>query len=98
MKRVIYDIDKSDYYLNIDRYVFYFSSEFNRTRFKEGYDSFIYEEISKLKAKYHVNINLSCYLLIVYYKKIEKRGFKVLTYDDKNDIIDLSKDYIFNVE
>ena len=57
----------------------------------------IFEETNKIKAKYKVDINLTNYLLLAYYKKIEKRGFKVLTYDDNDVIIELSKDYTFRV-
>ena len=52
---------------------------------------------NKIKAKYKVDINLTNYLLLAYYKKIEKRGFKVLTYDDNDVIIELSKDHTFRV-
>ena len=97
MKRVEYDINKSEYYFRVNKLTLFFSSKFNKTRFENGFIDYVNEETNKIKAKYKVNINLTNYLLLTYYKKIEKRGFKVLTYDDNDDIIELSKDYTFRV-
>ena len=97
MKRVEYDINKSEYYFRVNKLTFFFSSKFNKTRFENGFIDYVNEETNKIKAKYRVNINLTNYLLLAYYKKIEKRGFKVLTYDDNDDIIELSKDHTFRV-
>lgn len=97
MKRVEYDINKSEYYFRINKLTFFFSSKFNRARFEAGFIDYVNDETNKLKAKYKVNILFTDYLLVAFYKKIEKRGFKVLTYDDNDDIIELSKDYTFKV-
>ena len=97
MKRVEYDINKSEYYFKVNKLTFFFSSKFNKTRFENGFIEYVNEETNKIKAKYKVDINLTNYLLLAYYKKIEKRGFKVLTYDHNDVIIELSKDYTFRV-
>lgn len=97
MKRVEYDINKSEYYFKVNKLTFFFSSKFNKTRFENGFIDYVNEETNKIKAKYKVNINLTNYLLLTYYKKTEKRGFKVLTYDDNDVIIELSKDHTFRV-
>lgn len=97
MNRVEYDINNSSYSVQVNDYVFFFSSEFNLTRFRDGYNSYAINETNKLKAKYHVNIDVYDYLVLAYYKKIEKRGFKVLTYDNSNGIIDLKEDYIYTI-
>ena len=97
MKRVEYDINKSEYYFKVNKLTLFFSSKFNKTRFENGFIEYVNEETNKIKAKYKVDINLTNYLLLAYYKKIEKRGFKVLTYDDNDVIIELSKDYTFRV-
>lgn len=97
MKRVEYDINKSEYYFKVNKLTFFFSSKFNKTRFENGFIEYVSEETNKIKAKYKVDINLNNYLLLAYYKKIEKRGFKVLTYDDNDVIIELSKDHTFRV-
>lgn len=97
MKRVEYDINKSEYYFRVNKLTLFFSSKFNKSRFENGFIEYVQEETNKIKAKYKVDINLTNYLLLAYYKKIEKRGFKVLTYDDNDVIIELSKDYTFRV-
>ena len=97
MKRVEYDINKSEYYFRVNKLTFFFSSKFNKTRFESGFIDYVNEETNKIKAKYKVDINLTNYLLLAYYKKIEKRGFKVLNYDDNDVIIELSKDHTFRV-
>ena len=95
-KRVEYDITKSEYSYKYKDLIFFFSSQFNRNRFVLGSNNFVSEETNKLKAKYHVNISLENFLLVAYYKKIEKRGFKVLTYKE-NDIIELSNNHTFEI-
>lgn len=97
MKRVEYDINKSEYYFRVNKLTLFFSSKFNKSRFENGFIEYVNEETNKIKAKYKVDINLTNYLLLAYYKKIEKRGFKVLTYDDNDVIIELSKDHTFRV-
>lgn len=96
MKNVEYDLNNSKYNLRVENYEFFFSSAFNLTRFHNGYDKYVKEENIKIKIKFHVNIDLTSYLLVSFYKKIEKRGFKVLTYKN-NDIIELQEDYIFKI-
>ena len=97
MKRDRIDINKSEYYFRVNKLTLFFSSKFNKTRFENGFIEYVSEETNKIKAKYKVDINLTNYLLLAYYKKIEKRGFKVLTYDDNDVIIELSKDHTFRV-
>lgn len=94
MKRVEYDLSRSDYFSEIDNLKFYFSSEFNKMRFDMNYYDYIGDETYKLQAKYHVYLNIDEYLLVAFYKKIEKRGFRVLYYKNDN-LIELSNDYIF---
>ena len=95
MGRVEYDLNNSNFITKLDNWVFYFSSLFNQDRFISGYGKYIVEETNKLYAKYHIKIDIHEYLTLVFYKKIEKRGFKVLTYDENNDIIEIQDNYIF---
>lgn len=97
MVRVIYDIKESDYCYKINNLEFYFTSVFNLRRFVSNFKFYIKEETHKLQSKYHVNIDITNYLLVVFYKKIEKRGFKVLAYYPNNDIIELKEDHIFKM-
>ena len=98
MNRVEYDINNSSYSQEVNDYVFFFSSEFNRNRFNEGYNDYAINETNKLKAKYHVFIDIYDYFVLAYYKKIEKRGFKVLTYAKDNGIIELKEDNIYTIK
>lgn len=82
-KQGIYiDIKESD--IKVVKYglVFYFSSEFYKTKFIENVDNYINQEMLKLKNKYKINNNFELFLTLSYYKYVEKRGFKVL--DDVN--------------
>lgn len=76
-KAVELDINKSDKVFNIEDFRFYFTSDFNLNRFKEGYKEYAETENLKFKLKYRVNINFNKIFFIAFYKKIEKRGFRV---------------------
>lgn len=78
MKTKVYnDIEESTFFIEVGNARLYFSSEFNLNRFERGYDKYIKEEVNKIKNKYHVNIMMNYYLLFAYYKRIEKRGFRI---------------------
>lgn len=94
MKRVEYDLNKSEISIMVNEMVFYFSSEFNKRRFERNFNLFVEEEINKIKCKYKVNIDLYDYLLVVFYKKNEKRGFRVMVYSN-NGIINLKENALF---
>ena len=79
MSSVIYnDIDESIYTFKYNDIVLYFSSLFYLEKFKREYNEFVKNETMKLKIKYKCNINANEMLLILLYKRIEKRGFKIL--------------------
>lgn len=80
MKSIIYnDINdtRNTFFVELGKVKVYFSSEFNLNRFKNGFNNYINEETMKLENKYHVKIVANYYLMIAYYKKIEKRGFRI---------------------
>ena len=52
LKRVEYNINKSEYYFRINRLTFFFSSQFNKNRFESGFIDYVNDETNKLKAKY----------------------------------------------
>ena len=76
--KVYNDINDSNYCVELDKIKIYFSSEFNKERFLSGYESYIKEENLKIQNKYKVNIIANYYLLFSYYKRIEKRGFRII--------------------
>lgn len=83
MKNVYNIIEESPFYLDIENYRFYFSSEFNRVRFENKYKEYIKEENNKINHRYNFNVNLSIPLLFSLYSRIEKRGFRVYSLTDE---------------
>ena len=84
------DINESNYTFEYDDLIFYFSSNFYKEKFIKEYYNFIKEETMKLKIKFKCNIYCDEMILLLLYKKIEKRGFKV-TLKGK----ELSENYTF---
>ena len=79
---VYYDLLESDIIYKINDYEFKFSSELYKNKFVTGLEEFIKEESNKINSKYGLMGDFTEYLTIIYYKKVEKRGFYV-TYKDK---------------
>ena len=77
MNHVYQDITKSDIVFEVDDIKFYFSSLFNRERFKKRFEDYVNEEENKIMIKYKLPINIKKYLLISLYYKIEIRGFLI---------------------
>ena len=78
-KRVYLDLNESIYSINYEGLTFYFSSSFNETRFLNNVDNFVKMESLKMTNRYNVKANWNLLLMISYYKKIEKRGFRIET-------------------
>ena len=86
-ERGIYlDIKESDYYFCVDDLTFYFSSQFYLEKFKNNVFDYIQNETLKLRQKYNLNINFDTFLMIAYYKKVEKRGFLIIDEITKKEI------------
>lgn len=93
MNSVFLDLSKSPFSFIIGDLKMVFSSERYLEIFKRDYEIFVNNEILKFKSKYKNNIkNFDLYFLIILYKKIEKRGFKVF-YKNK----EINEDVIFNL-
>lgn len=75
---VYLDINESDYIYELDGVAYYFSSEFNKNRFKDKVIDYVNNETMKLKNKYKVNCNFDLFFQLSFYKRIEKRGYKVV--------------------
>lgn len=71
------DINESNYTFKYDDLVFYFSSNFYKEKFIKEHINFVLDETMKLKIKFKCNIYCDEMILLLLYKKIEKRGFKV---------------------
>ena len=83
MRNTVYhDLGKSPIKLCVEGITFTFSSVLYFKKFQEGAFDFIYENLSKFKARYRVSIDthtefkLRQYCAIAYYQRIEKRGCK----------------------
>lgn len=76
------DLNESNYTFKYDDLVFYFSSQFYLEKFIKEHLQFIKDETMKLKIKFKCGIYCDEMILLLLYKRIEKRGFKV-TYKDK---------------
>lgn len=76
------NLKESNYVVNITGLSFYFSSELYKNKFINNVREFVNQENTKINLKYKININLETYFAIVFYKKIEKRGFYI-TLDGK---------------
>lgn len=77
-KRGIYlDIYESDYYYDLDGLRYYFSSEFYLSKFKDNVLNYVNENSIRLKMKYKIKFNFDLFLSLAYYRKIEKRGFRI---------------------
>lgn len=87
------DLKESDYKLNYNGLIYYFSSELYMNKFKNNVKQFIIEETAKIKAKYKINIYLDTMLTLSFYRKIEKRGFRVV-YKENEKTIELTQDVL----
>lgn len=85
MNIIYHDINKSKYYYKYDNLTFYFSSLLYLNKFTKLYTSYIDEESAKLNNKFNMTVISKKVFLITLYKKIEKRGFRVLLNDKPLD-------------
>lgn len=88
-EKIVYnDIEESKFFLEYKDFTLYFSSAFYLRNFKLRFPSFLREETFKLKNRYKIINNefiefLEEILIIAYYKKVEKRGFRVYKNDER---------------
>ena len=71
------DIMESDIIAIYGSYKYYFTSNFNKKKFIENIEDYVYLEELKIKNRYGINIELNDYLAVWFYKKVQKKGFKV---------------------
>lgn len=87
---IYYDIKESDYFvklnINSEEIVLYFSSLFLRKKFLDNIGDFINRENLKININYKIDLDATKLLILSFYKKIEKRGFRVLI--NNKEIID----------
>lgn len=71
------DINESPFIFEYGDLKFYFSSNFLKEKFIKEYVNFVKDETMKLKIKFKNCIMCDEMILLLLYKKIEKRGFRV---------------------
>ena len=79
------DLKESEYKINYNGLIYYFSSELYLNKFKSNIKQYIIEETAKIKAKYKINIYFDTMLTLSFYKKIEKRGFRVVYKENEKE-------------
>ena len=86
-KRGVYlDIYESDYYYDLDGIRYYFSSQLYLNKFKDNVINYVNENSIKLKLRYKINLNFDLFFTLSYYKKVEKRGFRVVELSSERTI------------
>ena len=78
VRGIFYDLKDSTYLYEVDNIKFYFSSKFYLHNFIQKLDDFIKNEEMKFLVNYKININADLLFMITLYRKIEKRGFRVV--------------------
>ena len=79
---VYLDLTESDYKVKKLGLTFYFSSKFYMKKFENDVEFYINNESLKIFNKYKVTNNFKQFLAIAFYKRVEKRGFRI--YDNIN--------------
>ena len=74
---VCYELEDSPFFLRIDEFMFYFSSDFYKKKFENEYKEYLRNETLKLNVRYKMIVCADEMLLLSFYKMVEKRGFKV---------------------
>ena len=80
------NLKESSYYIDLFGLRFFFSSKLYLEKFKNNVNEYINFEAMKICNKYKIPIILNRYLAISYYKRIEKRGFRIIEKDTKEEI------------
>lgn len=89
------NLNESNYKFEFKDFIFYFSSKLYLEKFSKNLTDFIMVETLKLRNKYKLHIDFSLFLSVSLYKKIEKRGFRVV---HKTHGFLISENSIFNTE
>lgn len=88
-KGIYWNLEESEYSFKFEGIEYYFSSIFYLNKFKNNVERFITDETTKLEIKYKILIDFRIYLAISYYKKVEKRGFRI-----KSDNVEISENLL----
>lgn len=76
---VYYDLEKSHHRLRLGDYCFVFSSQLHLDKFKAQQEAHRKKINNSLTKRFNVNVNVSLLADIVLYKRIETRGFLIVS-------------------
>lgn len=86
MSKIFLNIQESNISFEYGSLIFYFSSEFYKNKFIQNFKNYVLEETLKICNKYNINVTFDIMLMIAYYKKVEKRGFRIFNKRDNQYI------------
>lgn len=89
------DLKESKFFVKIYNMTFYFSSELYMKKFAQTVESYVVTENLKFQGKYGVNVEFKKLFAISHYKKLEKRGFRIV--EDKTKTV-ISPEINFSVD
>lgn len=91
--KIYYDITKSPFFTDYENFKLYFSSANNLRKFKLQIDDYINEQAFYISNRYeHINCVFNELFILAFYKRLEKRGFKVIYKGN----IELKADCVFD--
>lgn len=78
VRGIYHSLDESDYTFKYDDLTFVFSSKLYLTKFMGNYKEYLKEHTAKMESEFKSTFYADELILIQLYRKIEKRGFRVL--------------------
>lgn len=78
VRGIYHSLDESEYIFKYDDLTFVFSSKLYLNKFIGEYKSYLKDSTARIESKYKCVFYADELLLITLYRKIEKRGFRVL--------------------
>ena len=85
VRGIYHSLDESEYYFKYDDLTFVFSSKLYLKKFMGIYKEYLKENTAKMESKYKSTFYADELILIELYRKIEKRGFRVLYFNEPLD-------------
>lgn len=93
VRGIYHSLDESEYTFKYDNLTFVFSSKLYLTKFMGIYKEYLKEQTARMESEYRCTFYADELILINLYRKIEKRGFRVLYFDEL-----LEEKLYYNVE
>lgn len=85
VRGIYHNLEESEYVFDYDNLKFVFSSKLYLEKFIGNYKEYLKDETAKIESEFKVTIYADEFLLINLYRKIEKRGFRVLYFNEPLD-------------